>query len=58
MVYAYGPGAEQFTGWMQNKDLKAKIMNACGYENLSDSIVDSNKPFKAVRVNLDSNRNN
>ena len=58
LVFAYGPGAEQFTGWMQNKDLKAKIMNACGYENLSDSIVDSNKPFKAVRVNLDSNRNN
>ena len=24
MVYAYGPGAEQFTGWMQNTTLKAK----------------------------------
>jgi len=58
LVFAYGPGAEQFTGWMQNKDLKAKIMNACGYENLSDSIVENPKPFKPVRVNHDSNPNN
>lgn len=54
LVYAYGPGAEQFTGWMQNTDLKGKIMNSCGFENLSDSIVEKKKPFKAVRVNLDS----
>ena len=58
LVFAYGPGAERFTGWMQNTELKGKIMNACGYENLSDSIVDNPKPFKAVKVNLDSNRNN
>lgn len=58
LVYAYGPGAEQFTGWMQNKDLKAKIMNACGLENISDSIVETPKRFKAVKKNLDSNRNN
>jgi alkaline phosphatase len=60
LVYAYGPGAEQFTGWMQNRDLKAKIMNACGLENVSDSLVekDGGKHFKAVKVNLDSNRNN
>lgn len=58
MVYAYGPGAEQFTGWMENKDLKGKIMKACGYENFSDSIVDTPRRFKAVRTNLDSNRNN
>lgn len=32
MVYAYGPGAEQFTGWMQNNELKAKILKACGIE--------------------------
>lgn len=30
MVYSYGPGAEQFTGWMQNDDLKNKILRACG----------------------------
>ena len=59
LVYAYGPGAEQFTGWMQNNELKAKIMNACGLENISDSIPQGPKPrFKAVKVNLDSNRNN
>ncbi len=28
MVYAYGPGAEQFTGWMQNTAIKGKILNA------------------------------
>ena len=60
LVYAYGPGAEQFTGWMQNRDLKAKIMNACGLENTSDSLLEKEerKHFKAVKVNLDSNRNN
>ena len=35
IVYAYGPGAEQFTGWMQNNDLKAKILKACGIEDTS-----------------------
>jgi len=55
MVYAYGPGAEQFTGWMQNRDLKAKIMNACGYENFSDSIPEYDDPqIKAIKVNHDS----
>ena len=55
LVYAYGPGAEQFTGWMQNRDLKAKIMNACGLENLSDSIPEYDGPhIKAVKANYDS----
>ena len=55
MVYAYGPGAEQFTGWMQNNELKAKIMNACGYENITDSIPEHNGPkIKAVKANLDT----
>ena len=54
LVYAYGPGAEQFTGWMQNDELKAKIMNACGLENTSDSIVETKKRFKAIKTNLDS----
>ena len=54
LVYAYGPGAEQFTGWMQNDALKAKIMDACGLENITDSIVEKTKRFKAVKVNLDS----
>ena len=59
MVYAYGPGAEQFTGWMENRDLKAKIMNACGLENTTDSIQEKEgRRVKAVRVNLDSNQNN
>lgn len=38
MVYAYGPGAEQFTGWMQNNTLKEKILKACG---IKDNTVDS-----------------
>jgi len=59
MVYAYGPGAEQFTGWMQNRDLKAKILNACGYENFGDSIPEYNGPkIKAIKVNHDSHPNN
>ena len=59
LVYAYGPGAEQFTGWMQNRDLKAKIMNACGYENFGDSIPEYDGPhIKAVKVNLDSKPGN
>ena len=32
MIYAYGPGAEQFTGWMQNCEVKGKILKACGIE--------------------------
>ena len=55
MVFAYGPGAEQFTGWMQNRDLKAKIMNACGYENISDSIPEyDGLHIKAVKTSFDS----
>ena len=55
LVYAYGPGAEQFTGWMQNRDLKAKILNACGFENFGDSIPEYDGPqIKAVKVNHDS----
>lgn len=59
MVYAYGPGAEQFTGWMQNTAIKGKIFNACGMENIGDGLpeVDSTK-VKAVKVNLDSKPEN
>ena len=59
MVYAYGPGAEQFTGWMQNTAIKGKILNACGLENIGDGLpeVDSTK-VKAVKVNLDSKPEN
>ena len=55
MVYAYGPGAEQFTGWMQNTAIKGKILNACGLENYGDSLPESEEPqIHAVKVNLDS----
>ena len=55
MVYAYGPGAEKFTGWMQNNDLKGKILEACGYENLMDSIAQEEDPeIEAVKTNYDS----
>ena len=55
MVYAYGPGAELFTGWMQNRDLKAKIMNACGYENITDSIPEHDgSVIHSVKISFDS----
>jgi alkaline phosphatase len=55
MVYAYGPGAEQFTGWMQNTAIKGKILNACGLENISDTLVERDGfDRQAVKANLDS----
>ena len=55
MVYAYGPGAEQFTGWMQNRELKGKILNACGIENFGDSIPEPEEQnIHAVKINLDT----
>ena len=55
MVYAYGPGAERFTGWMQNSEIKGKILNACGMENISDTLQEYDGPkIKAVKANLDS----
>lgn len=35
MVFAYGPGAEQFTGWMDNTELIGKMFNAA---NVTDTI--------------------
>lgn len=59
LVYAYGPGAEQFTGWMQNRDIKAKILNACGLENISDTLQENEGlKIKAVKVNHDSYQKN
>ena len=55
LVYAYGPGAEQFTGWMQNSDMKAKIMKACGFENFGDGLPEYDGPnIPAIRINHDS----
>ncbi len=55
MVYAYGPGAEQFTGWMQNTAIKGKILNACGLENIGDGLPEGKGPkIMPRKVNLDS----
>jgi len=55
MVYAYGPGAEQFTGWMQNTAIKGKILNACGLENIGDGLPEGKRlTVKPVKANLDS----
>ena len=55
MVYAYGPGAEQFTGWMQNTAIKGKIVNACVLENIGDGLPENDgKRFQAVKANLDT----
>ena len=59
LVYAYGLGAEQFTGWMQNTAIKGKILNACGLENIGDGLPeDGGRRDKALKVNLDSTPNN
>ena len=59
MVYAYGPGAEQFTGWMQNNEIKRRILKACGLENVVDSIPQNTETeIHAIRGNFDSNPNN
>ena len=57
IVYAYGPGAELFTGWMQNNELKAKILKACGIEPQSASS-EMDQEIAPVVGNFDSNRNN
>ena len=57
MIYAYGPGAEQFTGWMQNCEVKGKILKACGIE--PQPVVTVMDPEIAPVVgNFDSNREN
>lgn len=59
MVYAYGPGAELFTGWMQNNELKERIMKACGMEIVADSIPQNTETeIHAIQGNFDSNPNN
>ncbi len=58
MVYAYGPGAEQFTGWMKNTDIKAKILNSCGFENIGDSLPEGQgRKIVPRKVNLDTKVN-
>lgn len=57
MIYAYGPGAEQFTGWMQNNEVKAKILNACGIETQAKAeAVD--QEIAPIKGSFDSNREN
>ena len=59
MVYAYGPGAEQFTGWMQNTAIKGKILNACGMENFGDGLPEEEDPqVHAIKLNLDRKPDN
>ena len=57
MIYAYGPNAELFTGWMQNCEIKAKILKACGIEPIaSESAPD--QEIAPVKGNFDSSRDN
>lgn len=53
MIYAYGPGGELFTGWMQNNEVKARILKACGFE---PQVVSSemNQEIAPVVGNFDS----
>ncbi len=55
LVYAYGPGAEQFTGWMQNSDLKARIMKACGMEIVEQDVeTDTIPQIAPIKANFDT----
>ena len=53
MIYAYGPGAEQFTGWMQNCEVKGKILKACGIEPQAVS-AEKDQEIAPVVGNFDS----
>ena len=57
MIYAYGPGAEQFTGWMQNNEIKAKILKACGIEPQAPAS-EMDQEIAPVMGSFDSNREN
>ena len=57
MIYAYGPGAELFTGWMQNNEVKSKIMKACGMEPTNAEST-SRQNITPIKGNFDSNRTN
>ncbi len=54
MIYAYGPGAELFTGWMQNNEVKAKILKACGIENSAVVTSEEDQDIAPVKGNFDS----
>ena len=58
MIYAYGPGAERFTGWMQNCDVKSRILEACGIVPQTEEIHVANKAVDPVVGSFDSNREN
>lgn len=53
MIYAYGPGAEMFTGWMQNNEVKAKILKACGIESQA-IVTGTDQEVAPVMGNFDS----
>ncbi|MBR3699677.1 MAG: alkaline phosphatase [Bacteroidales bacterium] len=57
MIYAYGPGAELFTGWMQNNEVKARILKACNIESTTVESA-SDQEIAPVMGNFDSSRNN
>lgn len=53
MIYAYGPGAELFTGWMQNNEVKARILKACNIESTAVESA-SDQEIAPVMGNFDS----
>lgn len=57
MVFAYGPGSEQFTGWIDNTEIQGKILNACGIASQTPSKV-VEKDIDPIRDNFDSNIEN
>ena len=59
MIYAYGPNAELFTGWMQNCEVKGKILKACGIETQPTVPAETTDQMIAPIVgNFDSNKEN
>ena len=54
MIYAYGPGAELFTGWMQNNEVKGKILKACGIDTAVEMSGNPDQEIAPVMGNFDS----
>ena len=58
LIYAYGPNAELFTGWMQNCEVKSKILKACGIETQTIASEVSDQMIDPIVGSFDSNREN
>ncbi len=54
-VFAFGPGSDQFTGWMDNTEIVGKILNACGLDAM-EATRETRQDMEPIRENFDSKR--